>query len=50
MNTHQYLTVVYSEPSRFTVWCKLMRQDSAAITEQLEQLFCEPGAPEEIMT
>ena len=45
-----YLTIVDNGPSRFAVWRHLRRQDSASIIEELEQLFCERGPPEEILT
>ncbi|XP_043204508.1 uncharacterized protein LOC122371842 [Amphibalanus amphitrite] len=50
VGAHQYLTLVDSGPSRFAVWRQLRRLDSAAIIEQLEQLFCERGPPDEILT
>ena len=50
VNIHHYLTVVDNGPSRFAIWRKLKRQDSAAVIEQLKQLFCERGASQEILT
>ena len=36
-----YLTVIDCGPSRFAVWRRLRRQDSASVIDQLEQLFFE---------
>lgn len=47
-NRH-YLTLVDCGPSRFSVWRSLRLQTTACITEQLETIFCERGAPEELL-
>ncbi|KFD60909.1 LOW QUALITY PROTEIN: hypothetical protein M514_26898 [Trichuris suis] len=44
-----YLTLIDSGPSRFTVWCPLKHHSSAAVVDQLEAVFYERGAPEEIL-
>lgn len=44
-----YLSVIDCGPSRFAMWRKLRRQDSSAVTEQLELIFCERGPPMEIL-
>ena len=50
VGARQYLTVIDNGPSRFAVWRHLRRQDSASVIDELEQLFCERGPPEEILT
>ena len=45
-----FLTLVDCGPSRFAIWRPLGRQDSAAVTEQLDQIFFERGPPQEILT
>ncbi|XP_043231265.1 uncharacterized protein LOC122386281 [Amphibalanus amphitrite] len=45
-----YLTLVDCGPSRFTIWRPLRLQTSAAVIDQLESVFCERGAPSEILT
>ncbi|KFD59252.1 hypothetical protein M514_28570, partial [Trichuris suis] len=44
-----YLTLIDCGPSRFCVWRPLRLQTSADIVEQLECVFCERGAPEELL-
>lgn len=48
-NKH-YLTLIDCGPSRYTIWRKLLRQDSVAVTTQLESIFLERGAPVELLT
>ena len=45
-----YLSLVDCGPSRFAVWKRLRRQDSAAVIEVLEMVFLERGAPSELLT
>ena len=45
-----YLTIIDCGPSRFAVWRRLRGQNSASVIDQLEQLFCERGAPLELLT
>ncbi|KRY25976.1 Pol polyprotein [Trichinella spiralis] len=45
-----YLTLIDCGPSRFAVWRRLRVQCSANVTEQLEAVFYERGAPEELLT
>jgi len=45
-----YLSLIDCGPSRFAVWKRLRRQDSAAVIEQLEVVFLERGAPPELLT
>ena len=45
-----YLTLIDCGPSRFTIWRPLSCQDSASIIWQLETVFCEKGAPVELLT
>ena len=45
-----YLTVIDCGPTRFSVWRKLRRQDSACVVQHLEAIFWERGPPEEILT
>ncbi|KRX58915.1 Pol polyprotein [Trichinella sp. T9] len=45
-----YLTLIDCGPSRFTVWRRLRIHCSANVTEQLEAVFYEWGAPEELLT
>uniref|UniRef100_A0A5S6QGD7 Integrase catalytic domain-containing protein n=1 Tax=Trichuris muris TaxID=70415 RepID=A0A5S6QGD7_TRIMR len=44
-----YLTVVDCGPSRFAVWRPLRFQTSTDVVEQLERVFYERGAPEEVL-
>lgn len=50
INGVHYLTLIDCGPSRFAIWRRLQRQDSFAVIQVLENLFCERGAPEEILT
>ncbi|KRX94318.1 hypothetical protein T4E_4277 [Trichinella pseudospiralis] len=45
-----YLTLIDCGPSRFVVWRRLRVHCSANVTEQLEAVFYEGGAPEELLT
>ena len=45
-----YLTLIDCGPSRFAIWRRLRMQTSECVTEQLESIFWERGAPEEILT
>lgn len=45
-----YLTLVDCGPSRFAVWRQLRLQTSESVIRQLEAVFYERGAPEEILT
>ena len=45
-----YLSLIDCGPSRFAVWKRLRRQDSAAVIEQLEAVYFERGAPSELLT
>ncbi|KRZ46982.1 hypothetical protein T02_13407, partial [Trichinella nativa] len=45
-----YLTLIDCGPSRFAVWRRLRVHCSANVTEQLEAVFYERGAPEELLT
>lgn len=45
-----YLSLIDCGPSRFSVWRPLRLQTSAAVIEQLEAVFWERGAPEELLT
>ena len=44
-----YLTVIDCGPSRFCVWRLLRRPDAENVTEQLQRIFCERGAPSELL-
>ena len=44
-----YLTVIDCGPSRFAIWRLLRRQTSAAVVVQLEEIFRNRGAPEELL-
>ncbi|KFD68668.1 hypothetical protein M514_03680 [Trichuris suis] len=44
-----YLTLTDSGPSHLTVWRPLKHRSSAAVVDQLEAVFYEHGAPEEIL-
>ncbi|KAG0726852.1 hypothetical protein GWK47_035774 [Chionoecetes opilio] len=37
-------------PSRYAIWRGIRRQDTASVTEQLESVFLERGAPKELLT
>uniref|UniRef100_A0A5S6R0A2 Integrase catalytic domain-containing protein n=1 Tax=Trichuris muris TaxID=70415 RepID=A0A5S6R0A2_TRIMR len=43
------LTLIDCGPSRFAIWRPLSLQTSAHVIEQLESIFCERGAPEELL-
>ncbi|XP_045114815.1 uncharacterized protein LOC123506631 [Portunus trituberculatus] len=45
-----YLTLIDCGPSRYAIWRRLRRQDAAAVTEVLESVFYERGAPKELLT
>lgn len=45
-----YLTLVDCGPSRFAIWRSLRNQTSANVIQQLEAIFFEQGAPEELLT
>ena len=45
-----YLTLIDCGPSRFAIWRPLSCQDAASIVWQLETVFCERGAPVELLT
>ena len=45
-----YLTLIDCGPSRFAIWRPLSCQDAASIVRQLETVFCERGAPVELLT
>ncbi|KRX63923.1 hypothetical protein T09_810 [Trichinella sp. T9] len=45
-----YLTLIDCRPSRFAVWRRLRVHCSAIVIEQLEAVFYERGAPEELLT
>ena len=44
-----YLTMIDCGPSRYCLWRLLRREDSASVTEKLEEVFYERGAPVEIL-
>ncbi|XP_043199219.1 uncharacterized protein LOC122368950 [Amphibalanus amphitrite] len=44
-----YLTAVDCGPSRFSLWRRLRRADTAHVTEELDQIFSERGAVEEVL-
>lgn len=45
-----YLTLIDCGPSRFTIWRPLKRHSTVAVTQVLQSVFLERGAPEEILT
>ena len=45
-----YLTLIDCGPSRFAIWRSLSCQDAASIVRRLETVFCERGAPVELLT
>ena len=46
-----YLSLINCRPSRFALWSQLPHlQGSIAVIRQLQSIFCEKGAPEEILT
>ncbi|KFD61700.1 hypothetical protein M514_00989 [Trichuris suis] len=45
-----YLSLIDCGPSRFAIWRPLRWHTSADVVEQLESVFCERGAPEELLT
>uniref|UniRef100_A0A5S6QEJ5 Integrase catalytic domain-containing protein n=1 Tax=Trichuris muris TaxID=70415 RepID=A0A5S6QEJ5_TRIMR len=44
------LTLIDCGPSRYAIWRPLKCHSSTAVNEQLESIFCERGAPEELLT
>lgn len=44
-----FLTLVDHGPSRFAIWRRLTNQDSASVIKELEAIFCERGAPAELV-
>ncbi|KFD63395.1 hypothetical protein M514_24416 [Trichuris suis] len=44
-----YLTLIDCGPSRFAIWRPLKYHTSVDICEQLESIFCERGAPDELL-
>ena len=45
-----FLTLIDCGPSKFAVWRRMRRQDSASVIRQLESVFFERGPPVEILT
>ena len=45
-----YLTLIDCGPSRFAVWRQLRLQTSESVIKELETVFYERGAPEELLT
>lgn len=50
VGSEHYLTLIDCGPSRYTIWRRLRHQDSESIIRELEAVFCERGAPEELLT
>lgn len=50
VNHKHYLTLIDCGPSRYAIWRNIRRQDTASVIEQLESVFLERGAPEELLT
>ena len=44
-----YLTIVDCGPSRFAIWRQLRATDSTSVCRQLESVFRERGAPDEVL-
>ena len=45
-----YLTLVDCGPSRFAVWRMLTSESAASVGAQLDSVFCDRGAPRELVT
>ena len=45
-----YLTLVDCGPSRYAIWRKIRRQDTASVIAELETIFLERCAPRELLT
>ncbi|KFD62788.1 hypothetical protein M514_05186 [Trichuris suis] len=45
-----YLTMIDCGPSRFAIWRSLIQRSSVEVARQLESVFYERGAPEELLT
>ena len=45
-----YLSLVDCGPSRYCIWRALRRHTATEVTQQLEQIFLERGAPAELLT
>ena len=50
VNGGHYLTLIDCGPTRFAVWRRMQRQDTASVIQQLESVFFERGAPVELLT
>ena len=50
VNGGHYLTLIDCGPTRFAVWRRMQRQDTASVSQQLESVFFERGAPVELLT
>ena len=48
--SQHFLTLIDCGPTRFAVWCPLVRQDSSSVIHELESIFYERGPPKEILT
>ena len=44
-----YLSLIDCGPTRFSIWYHLRWQDAASVISHLESLFCERGAPAEML-
>ena len=44
-----YQSLIDCGTSRFSIWRRLRRQDAASVVSHLESLFCERGAPAEML-
>ena len=49
-NGRMYLSVIDCGPSRYCLWRALRRSDASEITQRLEEIFLERGAPAELLT
>jgi hypothetical protein len=45
-----YLTVIDCGPSRLAIWRRLTNESSSAVSKQLDHIFCERGAPVEMLS
>ena len=49
-NGENFLTIIDCDPSRFTIWRPLCRQNAPTVIRHLENIFLERGSPMEILT
>ncbi|KFD62540.1 hypothetical protein M514_09025 [Trichuris suis] len=49
LGSELYLTLIDCVPSRLAIWRRLSQRSSGEVAQQLESIFCERGAPDELL-